>query len=165
MRQLRSISRGKSSSVGLGLTVPLLSMAVFATIPVAMRSASAETEVRGLPNAVYVRAENAPLGEVLAAISAEFKLKYPARFGLDRTVTGIYSGTLRQVLLRILEGSNFVIKYSGDDTEIRVLSSASVADRADTSLAVAVNQNATASSRKAELSGPMPAQIPPLVPK
>ena len=161
MRRTRLISREKSKAIDRRTTV--LSFYLAALSCVVPGPLAAETEVRGLPDAMYLRAESASVGEVLAALSAEFRLRYPTQASLDRTVTGVYSGTLRHVLMRILDGTNYVIKYSEDDIEIKVLSSASAVDGPTSISPVAVNQNLTAPPRATSGSSPPP--IAPLVPK
>jgi len=145
------------------MTVALFWPTVMAALLTAtLTSASADTELRGVPDAMYLRAENATVTEVLAALSAQFNLRYSPGPSLDRTVTGIYSGTLRHVLTRILDGSNYVIKFSADDIEIKILGNPSAIHP---SSAVAVNQKPIASSKITENSVSVPSQIAPLVPK
>ncbi len=83
--------------------------------------ASATTTVEGKPDAVSLTAEDAPIGEVLAALSAKFGFVYTPTPSLNRTVGGTYSGTLQQVLGRILDGCDYVASYSGDKIELRIL--------------------------------------------
>jgi len=124
--------------------------------------ASAGTEIRGPADAMYLRVEDAPLSEVLAALSNEFKLKYPSQQIVDRNLSGTYSGTLRHVLTRILDGSNYVIRFSDEDIEIKVLMSASSTDGVPpSSVAVAVSPRPVGVPNKASTSP----QVPPLVPK
>ncbi len=85
------------------------------------RDASAKTMVERDSDAVSVTAENAPIGEVLAELSAKFGLIYTPTPGLDRTVGGTYSGTLQQVLARVLDGCDYVVSYSGDKIELKIL--------------------------------------------
>src|SRR5216683_2760429 len=59
------------------------------------------TLVLGQPTDVQLRAENASTREVLDALSASFKITYKLPPNTGRDVTGVYSGTLRQVLARI----------------------------------------------------------------
>ena len=122
--------------------------------------AHAGTEIRGAADAMYLRVEDATLSEVLAALSNEFKLKYPSQQTVDRILSGTYSGTLRHVLTRILDGSNYIIRFSDEDIEIKVLASANRADDTQPS-PVAVNPRPVGVPNKPSTSP----QVPPLVPK
>ena len=48
-----------------------------------IRPGWAETEVWGHPDAMYLRADNARVSEVLRAISAQFKLRYPSNLHFE----------------------------------------------------------------------------------
>jgi hypothetical protein len=83
--------------------------------------ASAKTEVEGRPDAVRLSAEEASVSEVLAALAARFNLTYTPSPEFDRAVGGVYSGTLQQVLARILDGHDYVANFSVNGIEIQVL--------------------------------------------
>jgi len=83
--------------------------------------ASAKTEVEGRSDAVHLSAEDASVNEVLAALSARFNLTYTPAPELDRAVAGVYSGTLQQVLARILDGYDYVANFSVNGIELKVL--------------------------------------------
>jgi hypothetical protein len=53
-------------------------------------------------DALRLLAEDAPIDEILAALSAKFNLTYCSEPELDRTVAGAYSGTLQQVMGRMV---------------------------------------------------------------
>jgi hypothetical protein len=88
--------------------------------------ASAETQVRGQSDNIYLQAENASIGEVLAALSAEFKLTYKLASSPGRTVTGVYSGPLQQVLVRVLDSHDYFIKNLDDSVDVVVLGASSM---------------------------------------
>jgi len=96
-----------------------------ALIPVLLGStvtpAGARTEVRGQPDALELRAENASTREVLEALAASFKLTYKLPPNIDHHWNGIYSGSLNRVLARILRDTNYFIKSSDDGVEVVVL--------------------------------------------
>ena len=114
---------GREQNVRPGrLTAVIIAAAIVATaLTVALGKASAKTKVEGESDAVSLTAENAPIGEVLAELSAKFGLIYTPTPGLDRMVGGTYSGTLQQVLAGILDGCDYVVSYSGDKIELRIL--------------------------------------------
>jgi hypothetical protein len=64
----------------------------------------AKTDVEGQSDAVRITAKDASISEVLAALSAQLNLKYTFLPELDHPIEGVYSGSLQQVLARILDG-------------------------------------------------------------
>ena len=60
-------------------------------------------------------ADKAPLGEVLAALKSKFRLRYDESLRVDREVTGTLNGTLHRVVVRLLDGYDFVVKRSAAD--------------------------------------------------
>ena len=102
-------------------TVVFASSAVVMVLSFTLTEASAKTTVDGEPTAVSLTADDAPISEVLTALSAKFDLVYTPTPGLDRTIGGNYSGTLQQVLERILDGCDYVVSYSDDKIELRVI--------------------------------------------
>jgi hypothetical protein len=90
-----------ASTMALGIAL--------ATMPI---SARAETKVRGTPQAVVVEAANAPVEEVLVALTDNFKVRFLSAANLDKRLTGTYRGTLEQALFHILKGYDIVVKSS-----------------------------------------------------
>jgi len=72
--------------------------------------ARAGTEVVGQLDAMQLRAEHASTSEVLAALAASFKLTYRLPPNINRNLNGLYSGSLRSVLARVLDGTDYFIK-------------------------------------------------------
>jgi len=95
--------------------------AAIALLSVVVTPALAAVEVRGQQGDLQVEAKNASLREILDALSAKFALTYKIPPTLRRVVTGRYSGTLQQVLRRVLDGSDFIVKASDDRIEVVVL--------------------------------------------
>src|SRR6266849_2074961 len=84
--------------------------------------ARAGTEVLGQLDALQFRAEHASTSEALAALAASFKLRYKLPPNIDRELNGRYSGSLRWVLARILDGTDYYfIKNADDEIEVIVL--------------------------------------------
>jgi hypothetical protein len=101
---------------------PRVWAAVFAAVIGSMPgTASAVSDVEGQADAVKLRAENASIREVLDALSAKFELNYKIPPNLIRNMTGEYSGTLNQVLTRVLDGNDYVVETSEDGVKIVVL--------------------------------------------
>jgi hypothetical protein len=121
--------------------------------------AAAKTEVRGQPHAVELVAEDAMVGEVLAALSAAFPLTYKPGPGLEHRVTGTYSGTLQRVLGRILEGYDHVIRDSADGLEIVALRARASGARALSAATPDPPWVAPNASAARPAAGPSPASV------
>lgn len=87
--------------------------------------ARAEIRVQGAIEAVRLQADDASVEDVLAALHARFGLLYRSPSVLTRHITATFEGPLSRVLPRVLEGYDFVIKNSGTNLEVIVLSSGS----------------------------------------
>ncbi len=80
----------------------------------------AEVRVSGNADALTVEMREASADEVLAALRASFNVQYRTFGAINRVVTGTYTGTLRQVLARLFDGQNYVIRPSTNGVEIAV---------------------------------------------
>jgi len=87
--------------------------------------ALAGTEVQGQPTNMELRAENASTHEILNKLATKFNLTFKIPTNIGRQFTGLYSGTLQQVLGRILEGNHYIIRASEDSIEVVVLGASS----------------------------------------
>jgi hypothetical protein len=94
-------------AIGLGIALAIL--------PVPAR---AETKVRGTLQAVVVETQNAPVEEVLVALSDTFNVRFWSAANLDKRLTGTYEGTLQQAVSHILKGYDFVVKSGPAGLEI-----------------------------------------------
>ena len=125
--------------------------------------AKAGTEVLGELDALQFRAENASTREVLEALAASFKLSYKLPPNIDRIWNGVYSGSLRRVLARILNDTNYIIKSSDRGIEVIVLSGYGASG--PTGVAVSSDANPTAENAVVALprpAAPQPAPVPTL---
>src|SRR5258708_33243658 len=73
------------------------------------------------PDSVHVEANNASVREILDALSAKFQITYVGRADLSRRQTGTYAGALPQVLNRILDGNDYIIKTADERLEVVVI--------------------------------------------
>jgi len=80
----------------------------------------AATQVHGQKDDLQIDAKNAPIREILDALAAKYSLTYKLPPNINRVVTGRYAGALSQVLRRVLDGNDFIIKASGDGIEVVV---------------------------------------------
>jgi len=76
--------------------------------------------VEGTPAAVRVTAEQAAIADVLSAVAANFNVKYRSAIPLDAPAGPAYAGSVAQVIARLLDGYNYVVKRDGEVTEIVV---------------------------------------------
>lgn len=118
--------------------------AQIATAPV-----RAEAVIRGDLQSVELEAKDATIDEILAALSAKWKINYRTSVGLNRRKNGTYRGSLAGVVSRILNGYNFVMESSGDTLDVLVLDTASPGAR-------------PAAARTADASPPAPPTPPPI---
>jgi hypothetical protein len=97
----------------------VLTVALVCSLPTI---ASAVVHVEGSPAAVSVTTSRDTISNVLSTLAATFNVQYRTAIPLDAAADASYSGSLRQVISRLLDGYNYVIK--GNDsktTEIVVL--------------------------------------------
>jgi hypothetical protein len=84
--------------------------------------ASAEVHVEGSPGAVSVTTSRDTISHVLSALAVTFDVQYRTAIPLDTAADATYSGSFRQVISRLLDGYNYVIKEDDSKTtEIVVL--------------------------------------------
>jgi hypothetical protein len=131
----RSGYRRKLETIAVHLAV----LGSFLSTP--LQSASASTEVRGHLDEMQVQSENAPVKEVLDALSAKFKLRYRMRADVGRVLSGLYTGTLRQVLSRVLDGNDYILNISDDGVEVTVLGASQTPGMPSPALAGATRDN------------------------
>ena len=82
--------------------------------------ARAEVHVAGDPTAVRVTTSHDAISDVLSALAASFNVRYRTAIPLDATANAIYSGSLRRVVSRLLDGYNYVIRTDSAAIEIIV---------------------------------------------
>jgi hypothetical protein len=81
----------------------------------------AEIQVSGSPEAVTIEARDASVEEVLATLSRTFDMDYHSSIDLDKRLDGTYVGPLSQVVTRILEGYNFVLRTDNGSIFVTVV--------------------------------------------
>ena len=95
--------------------------AIASTLFTAQAPAQAASEVQGKPTDMRLLVDNASNQEVLQALSTSFGLTYSLPQNVGRNLTGTYSGSLRQVLARILDGTDYILTVSDGAFEVVVL--------------------------------------------
>jgi len=129
--------------------------------------AAASTDIQGPAEDLQLRLENASVREVLNALSGKFKLTYSLPANIGRQLTGRYSGTLNQVLARILDGNDYIVEVSDDAIKIVVWSGKSAPSAAAAVSASKEDQRPSllvpASAPPQPLANPAPPpSVPPL---
>jgi hypothetical protein len=84
--------------------------------------AAGKTQIEVESGAVRLSAEDATIDEVLSTLSPQLKVTCAPGADLNRTVTGVYSGTLPQILSRVLDGYDYIVKISDNGIVLNVLS-------------------------------------------
>lgn len=69
-----------------------------------------------------MRAKQASLSEIISAVESAAHIKIDLTGSSLRQFTGIYSGSLRKVLSRLLYATDHVIKPIGDGLSVRIVS-------------------------------------------
>jgi hypothetical protein len=98
----------------------LAAVTLAAALASAQTPALAGAKVGGNPEAVTLDAQNIPIVEILAALGHDFNVHYHSSVDLNRQISGTYEGSVRQVVSRILEGYNFVVKSGPGGIEVTV---------------------------------------------
>jgi hypothetical protein len=75
--------------------------------------------VQGSPAAVHLEVRQTTIAQVLAALMTAYDLSYSASIPLERLLDGTYTGSLRRVVSRVLQGYNFTIEQ--DDAKLVVI--------------------------------------------
>ena len=85
-------------------------------------TARAEVHFSGTVDHVVLQAENATMAEVLSGIRSTFNLQVGLTGSTERQFSGTYSGTLRHVFSRLLDGEDYIISLAPDGINIALLS-------------------------------------------
>src|SRR5262249_46994275 len=86
----------------------------------------AGTQVTGTAAKLQLELDNTTVEDALAELTAAFGLKCRCAVPLERRVSGLYTGNINQVLSRLLDGYNFVVKTSpSGEIELIVLGQSS----------------------------------------
>jgi hypothetical protein len=114
MRVRSSIPRRRAA---FGLTAVLLP-----GIIVAVMSSTSDAEVKVAGNAATVRVtvSRDSISDVLSAVTATLKVRYRTSVPLDTVISGTYSGSLDEVMSRILGDYDYVIRHDHEAIEIVV---------------------------------------------
>lgn len=101
-----------------GRTTALLAGVMAVGIAFAVR---AEVKIEGTTSAVRVTTRNDAVADVLPALAAMFGFRYRTFVRLDAAANESYSGSLGEVIGRLLDGCSYVIKKDRDAFELVVV--------------------------------------------
>jgi hypothetical protein len=83
--------------------------------------ARAEVHVEGDLTAVRVTTSHDAISDVLSALAAALNVRYRTAIRLDAAANAAYSGSLGEVVARLLDGYSYVIKRNQETVEIVVI--------------------------------------------
>jgi hypothetical protein len=95
--------------------------AALAVVIVMAGTVHAEVRVNGDASALQVVATQSNVAEVLSALESEFRLQVKTPIVLDRAIGGTFTGSLAQILRRILEDYNYFIRWQATEIEVTVI--------------------------------------------
>jgi hypothetical protein len=90
-----------------------LSVALVCGIPTI---AGAEVHVGGSPAMVRISTSRESISDVLSALAATFNVRYRTAIPLEAAADATYSGSLQQVISRLLDGYNYMVKTDDSKT-------------------------------------------------
>jgi hypothetical protein len=77
--------------------------------------------LRGDARAMQLDVRRTSVGDVLSGLAAAFNVSYRASIALSDELNGSYSGSLSQVIARVLDGYDYVIRQRDSNFDITVL--------------------------------------------
>jgi hypothetical protein len=93
----------------------------FSLLLVCVAPVRADVQFSGTEDHVVLRAKNATIAEILSGIRSALNLRVGLTGSTERQFTGAYTGTLRRVLSRLLDGEDYVISPAPDGMNIVLL--------------------------------------------
>jgi hypothetical protein len=95
--------------------------AALAVVIVTAGTVHAEVRVNGDASALQVVATQSNVAEVLSALESAFRLRVNTPMVLDRPVSGTFTGSLAQILSRMLQDCNYFIRWQATEIEVTVI--------------------------------------------
>lgn len=99
----------------------LSTAAILAGVLVWLSPALPAADTEGQRENMQLNADNASMGEILQALSSRFSLTYRLPANINRTITGSYRGSLRQVLGRVLDGNDYIVRETEAGLDVVIL--------------------------------------------
>ena len=99
-------------------------------------SARAEIVLQGDAAAVRLEVTQATVGDILAALRERYNVHHRTTIALERPLTGTYSGSLSRVIARVLDGYDYVARFTADGVDIPFVRTRGAAAPASTTVSV-----------------------------
>src|SRR5262249_4680218 len=109
---ITSTEHGQHTITRRKVALALVSAAV--ALGASAAHARAEVSIHGDGTCVHLEANNAPIDEVLSALESTFSIRHRTSVPLDQAISGTYTGPLRRVLSRVLDGFNYYVANTVD---------------------------------------------------
>ena len=94
--------------------IPQLATAALLAWCLSGGQSAAEVRLSGMPDRMVLRASDATMPEILAALHSAFDLEVKLQGATARRFTGTYFGSVRQVVSRLLAGEDYVLRSAAD---------------------------------------------------
>ena len=101
--------------------LPRLAMAALLTWCLSCGAGAAEVRLSGTQGRVVLETHDATIEEILTALRSTFDLEVKLEGATARKFTGVYTGSARHVLSRLLMGEDYVLRSDSDGIGIRLL--------------------------------------------
>ncbi len=102
------------------LFLPRLATAALLAWCVSCGGSVAEVRLSGTPDRVVLTTNDATIADILVALRSAFDVEVNLTGGTARKFTGVYSGSVRRVLSRLLTGNDYVLRSNPDGISIRL---------------------------------------------
>jgi hypothetical protein len=86
-----------------------------------VRFATDTLRITGDTSAVRIEAHQSTIADVLFGLGTAFNVRYRTSIVLDEARNGTYTGTLRRVISRVLDGYDYVVKYENSQLDITIV--------------------------------------------
>jgi hypothetical protein len=100
--------------------VPAAAALVLACIGAA--SAGAEVQLSGNPDKLMLRVKDASLPEIVSALRSALHVEIEITGSNARQFAGVYAGSMRRVLSRLLQATDYIIEPTDDGLRVRIVS-------------------------------------------
>jgi hypothetical protein len=99
----------------------LLAAAALLTWCLSCGSSGAEVRLSGTQDHVVLQTHEASMEEILTALRSTFDLEVSLEGATVRKFTGVYTGSVRKVLSRLLMGYDYVLRSASNGISIRLV--------------------------------------------
>jgi hypothetical protein len=100
--------------------LPRLATAALLTLCLSCGGSAAEVRLSGTPDHVVLTTNDATIADILAALHSAFDVEVNLTGGTARKFTGVYSGSVRRILSRLLTSNDYVLRSNPGGISIRL---------------------------------------------